>query len=84
MPYPVECLLEVNEDVVEVMLVLKVLLSQYPKVEDLLCCVASCSEAACLFLSDDLLRLRLQSVQQDFQHNFARVADETDGTIVLA
>ena len=59
MPYPVECLLEVNEDVVEVLLVMEVLLAQYPKVEDLFCCAASCSEA-CLFLSDDLLRLRLQ------------------------
>ena len=83
MPYPVERLLEVNEDVIEVLLVLGVLLAQYPKVEDLLCCAASWSEG-CLFLSDDLFRLRLQSVQQDFQHNFARVADEADGTIVLA
>ena len=83
MPYPVERLLEVNEDVIEVLLVLEVLLAQYPKVEDLLCCAASWSEA-CLFLSDDLFRLRLQSVQQDYQHNFARVAAEADGTIVLA
>ena len=44
MPYPVECLLEVNEDVIEVLLVLEVLLAQYPKVEDLLCCAASWSE----------------------------------------
>ena len=62
---------------------LMVAFAQYPKVEYLLCCVASWSEA-CLFLSDDLFRLWLQSVQQDFQHNFARVADEADGTIVLA
>ena len=80
MPYAVERLLEVKEDVIEVLLVLKVLLTQYPKVEDLLSCAASWSEA-CLFLSDDLFRL--QSVQQDFQHIFARVADEADGTIVL-
>ena len=46
MPYPVECLLEVNEDVIEVLLVLEVLLAQYPKVEDLLCCAASWSEAS--------------------------------------
>ena len=49
MPYPVERLLEVNEDVIEVLLVLEVLLAQYPKVEYLLCCAASLSEA-CLFL----------------------------------
>ena len=83
MPYPAERLLEVNEDVIEVLLVLEVLLAQYSKVEDLLCCAASWSEA-CLLLSDDLFRLRLQLVQQVFQHNFARVADEADGTIVLA
>ena len=83
MPYPVERLLEVNEDVVEVLLVLEVLLAQYPKVEDLPCCAASWSEA-CLFLSDDLFRMRLQSVQQDVHHNLARLANEADGTIVLA
>ena len=83
MPYPVECLLEGNEDVIEVLLVLEVLLTQYPEVEDLLCCAASWSKAS-LFLGNDLFRLRLQSVQQDFQHNFARVADKADGTIVLA
>ena len=53
MPYSVECLLEVHEEVVEVLLVLEVLLAQYPKVEDLLYCAASWSEAG-LFLSDDL------------------------------
>ena len=83
MPYPVESLLVVNEDVVDMLLVLELLLAQYPKVDNLLCCAASCSEA-CLFLSDDLFRLWLQSVQQDFQHNFARMADETAGMIVLA
>ena len=45
MPYSVECLLEVHEEVVEVLLVLEVLLAQYPKVEDLLYCAATWSEA---------------------------------------
>ena len=36
---------------------------------------------ACLFLSDDLLRLWLQSVQYDLQHNFAWV---TDSSVALA
>ena len=83
MPYPVERRLDFHEDVVEILLVLEVLLAQYPKVEDLLCCATPWSED-CLFLSDDHFRLRLQSVQQDLQHNFARVAGEADGTIVLA
>ena len=53
------------------------------KLEDLLCCAPSCSEA-CLFFSDDLLRLWLQSVQYDLQHDFALVADEAYCSVVLA
>ena len=44
---------------------------------------ASCSET-CLFFSDDLLNLLLQSVQYDLQHDFAWVADEADHSVVLA
>ena len=36
------------------------------------------------FFSDDLLRLWLQSVQYDLQHDFAWVADEADRSVVLA
>ena len=39
---------------------------------------------ACLFFSDDLLRLWLQSVQYDLQHDFAWVPDEADRSVVLA
>ena len=52
-------------------------------VEDLLCGASSCAEA-CLFLSDNLLRLWLQSLQYDLQHDFAWVADEADRSAVLA
>ena len=83
MAIPCRTPFEINEDVIDVLLVLEVLLAQYRKVEDLLCYAAFWSEA-CLFLSDDLFRLRFQSVQQEFQHNFTLVADEADGTIVLA
>ena len=62
MPNPVEGLLEVYEGMVEALLVLEVFLTEDSLVEDLLCGVPSCSEA-CLFFSDDLLRLWLQSVQ---------------------
>ena len=67
MPNPVESLLEVYEVMVEVLLVLAVFLTQDSQVEDLLR-GASCSEA-CLFFSDDLLCLWLQSVQYDLQHD---------------
>ena len=52
-------------------------------VEDLLRGAPSCSEA-CLFLSDDLLRLWLQSVQYVLQHDFAWVTDEAYCSVVLA
>ena len=48
-----------------------------------LCGAPSLSEA-CLFFSSDLLRLRLQSVQGDLQHDFAWAADEADRSVVLA
>ena len=73
MPNPVEGLLEVYEDMVEVLLVLEIFLREDSLVKDLLCGAPSSSEA-CLFFSNDLLRLRLQSLQYDLQHDFAWVA----------
>ena len=49
----------------------------------MLCGAPSCSED-CLFFSDDLFRLWLQSVQGDLQHDFAWVTDEADCSVVLA
>ena len=60
MPNPVEGFFEVYEDMVDVLLVLEIFLTEDLQVEDLLCGAPYCSEA-CLFLSDDLLRLWLQS-----------------------
>ncbi len=68
---------------VEVLLVLEIFLTEDSSVEDLLCGAPSCSEA-CLFFSDDLLRLWLQSVQYDLQHDFAWVTDEAYCSVVLA
>ena len=48
MPYPVEGLLEVYEDIVEILLVLEIFLTEDSYVEDLLCGAPSYSEA-CLF-----------------------------------
>ena len=44
---------------------------------------SSCSEA-CLFFSDDLLRLWRQSLHYDLQHDFAWVADKANRSVVLA
>ena len=72
MPNPEEGRLEVYEDMVEVLLVLDIFLTHGSQVDDLLCGATSCCEA-CLFFSDDLLRLWLKSVQNDFQCEFAWV-----------
>ena len=67
---------------VEVLLVLKIFLTGDSLAEALLCGAPSCSEA-CLFFSDDLLCLWLQSVQCDLQHDFVLVTDEADRSVVL-
>ena len=76
-------LLEVYEDMVEVLLVLKIFLTKDSEVEDLLSGAPCCSET-CLFFSNDLLNLWLQSVQCDLQRDFAWVANEADHLVVLA
>ena len=83
MPNPVECLLEVYEDMVHVLLMLEILLTEDSSIKDLLCGAPSFSEA-CLFFSDDLLCLWFQSVQYDLQHDFAWVANEADRSVALA
>ena len=83
MPNPVQGLLEVYEDMVEVLLVLEIFLTENAEVEDLLCWTPSSSEA-CLFFGDDLLRLWLQSIQDYLQHDFAWVTDEAYCSVVLA
>ena len=63
MPYSVERLLEVHEDMIKALLVLQVFLTEYSKIEILLSCAPSCS-GTCLFLFDDLQSLWLQSIQE--------------------
>ena len=63
---PIECLRDVYEDMVAVLLVLEIFLTETSYVADLLCGAPSCSEAR-LFFSDDFLCLWLQSVQYDLQ-----------------
>ena len=72
-PNPVDILLELFEDLVEVLVVLEIFL-----IED------SYFEDPWLFFSNDLLHLRLQSVQYDLQHDFAWVGYGADFLVVLA
>ena len=80
----VEDLLEVYEEMVEILLVLQIFLTEKAWAEDLLCGAPPSSEARLFFSDDDLLHLWLQSVQYDLQHDFAWVTDEADRLVVLA
>ncbi len=82
MPNAVECLLQVYEVMVEVLLVLKYFSEKIRRFKYLLCGAPSCCEA-CLFFSDSLLRFRIQSVQYDLQHDFDWVTDEGDRSVVM-
>ena len=79
MPNPIESLLEIYGDMVEVLLVLKIFLTEDSWVDYLLGGAPPCSEA-CLFFSNDFLRLRLQSVLYDL----SITAYEADRSVVLA
>ena len=83
MPNPVEGLVEVYEDIVDVLLVLEIFLTEDSQIKDLLCGAPSCC-GDYLFFSDDLLCLWLQSVQYDLQHDFSWVTNEADRSIVMA
>ena len=83
MPYPVKGLLEVYEDMVEILLMLQVFLAEDPEIEYLFCGAPSGSET-CLLFCNDLFCLRLESVQDDLQHDLTRMADKADGSVVLA
>ena len=79
LPNPIESLLEIYGDMVEVLLVLKIFLTEDSWVDYLLGGAPPCSEA-CLFFSNDFLRLRLQSVLYDL----SITAYEADRSVVLA
>ena len=83
MPYSVKGVFEINEDMVKSVLMLEVLFTQDSKVEDLFCGACSGSEPS-LFFSNYFFSLGFKPIQDDFQHDFARMTDEADSSIVLA
>ena len=83
MPYLVKGFFEINEDMVQILLMLEVLFTQDSKVEDMFCGVSSGSELS-LFFSNYFFSLGFQPIQDDFQHDFARMTDEADSSVVLA
>ena len=83
MPYSVKGFFEINEDMVHILLMLEVLLTQDFKVEDLFCGASSGSEPS-LFFSINFFSLGFKPIQYDCQHDFARMNDEADSSVVLA
>ena len=78
MPYSVKGFFEINEDMVQILLMLEVLFTWDSKVEDLFCGEPS------LFFSNYFFSLGFKPIQDDFQHDFARMTDEADSSVVLA
>ena len=71
MPYSVKGVFKINEDMVQI------LFTQDSKVEDLFCGASSDSEPS-LFFSNYLFSLGFKHIQDDFQHDLARMTDEAD------
>ena len=74
---------EINEDMVQILLMLAVLFTQDSKVKDLSCGASSGSEPS-QFFSNYFFSLGFKPIQDDFQHDFARMTDEADSSVVLA
>ena len=83
MPYAVKGFFEINEDMVQILLMLEVLFRLYSKVEDLFCGASSGSKPS-LFFSNYLFSFGFKPIQDDFQHNFARMTDKARSSVVLA
>ena len=73
----------INKDMVHILLMLEVLFTQDSKVEDLFCGASSGSEPSLLF-RNYLFSLGFKPIQDDFQHDIARMTDGADSFVVLA
>ena len=82
MPYSVKGYFEINEDMVQILLMLEVLFTQDSKVGDLFFDASPGSEPS-LFFNNYFFSLRFKPIQDDFQHDFARMTDEADISVVL-
>ena len=61
---------------------LEVLSTQYSEAEDLFCGASSSFETR-LFFSNKFFSLGFKPIQDDSQHDFARMTDEADSSVVL-
>ena len=68
---------------VQILLMLEVNFTQDSKVKDLFCGASPSSEPN-LLSGNYLFSLGFKPIQDDFQHDFARITDEADSSVVLA
>ena len=66
----------------QILLMLEVLFTQYSKVEDPFFSASSSSEPN-LFFSKYFFSLGFKPIQDDFQHDFARMTEKADSSVVL-
>ena len=64
MPYPLKCFFEIYEDIVQILLMLKVLFTQDSEDEDLFCGASPGSEPS-LFIINNLFSSGFEPVQDD-------------------
>ena len=74
---------EIYEDMVQILLMLKVLSTQESEVKDLFCGASPGSELSLAF-SNNLFSLGFESVQDDSQHDFPWMTNEDNGSANLA
>ena len=67
----------------QILLMFEVLCTQDSRNKYLLC-GASCGSERCLFFSNYFFSLGFKPIQDNFQHDFARMTDEADSSVVLA
>ena len=78
MPYPVKYVFEVYEDIVQILLMLKVPFTQILKLKICSVVLFSTWNPACCSA------IGFESVQDDFQHDFTWMTDEANGSVILA
>ena len=73
---------EINDHIIQNLLMFKILFTQDSEIGNVFCGAPSSSEPS-VFFSDYFFRLGLKPVQDDFQHDFARMTNEADGPVFL-
>ena len=83
MSYSVKGVFEISDDMIQILPMLEALFIQDSKFEGLFNGAPSGSEPS-LFLSNYLFSLGFKPFQDDFQHDFPRMTDEADSSVVRA